>query len=187
MYELASLRIWTVAAIVLEVSFVIACFFLGDAVLQQVFHIPTMFDNHTSLVVAGVFVIVLNYLIVVVERIVSFRDENKGWILPLLLMCIPGGVILRFVIMLAVELVVVFSKLIVYFVSVLAEFVFQILHVDKYIGTSILVDGCDRVFEVLEEPVNIMYNCMYFCKIHTNSNVFTALFNNSLSFWCINH
>ncbi len=186
-YELASLKIWTIIAIALEILMVIACFLLGDAFLQQELHVQTMFDNHTSLLTAGIIVLILDYLIVSVEFVVSYRDDNKGKIVPLLFSILPGGVILRFVLMLILELVVVSFKLIVYFVSVLLEFVFQITHVDKLVGTSLLVDSRDRCVEPFERFVNYMYNLMYFCKIHTNSNVFTALFNNSLSFWCINH
>ena len=166
---------------------VIACLFLGDAVLQQVFKIPTMFDNHTSLLFISVIVGVLDYLIAVVEYIVSFRDDNRGKLIPLIILCLPGGVIVRSVFMLIVELLVVLFKLAIYFISVMFEFVVQILHVDKFIGTSSLVDGCDLIIEPMEYFVNSLYNKLFFCKIRTNSNAFTALFNHSLSFWCINH
>lgn len=185
LYQLACDKRITISAVVLEILMVLACILLGDAVAQQVLEIPTMLDNHVSVRMAVVIVLVLQYLLVGIEMVARFREDRRGFTLPLVFL--PGGIVLRTAFMAVLTVVVVALKLLVYFVSVLFAFIFQIFRVDRLFNTAFLVDGADRVLEPLELGVNHVYNALYFHKIRANTSVFTAIFNGSLSFWCINH
>lgn len=184
-YQLARHKAITIIAIILEINMVFVCILLGDALAQQVFNIQTLLANHVSIPLFIVGFLLLQYGIVVVERMARFRRNADGFTLPLAFL--PGGIIVRTVIILALEFIVIFFKLIVYFVSVLYEFVFQILHIHKFIGTSKFVDTTDFILEPLEIGVNYIYNFLYYHKIQPRTSVFNAFFNSTLSFWCINH
>ena len=67
------------------------------------------------------------------------------------------------------------------------QFLFLLLRLDKLFGTAHIVDFTDKLLEPLEVLVNHTYNILYFNKIQTNGNVFNAVFNGNLTFWCINH
>lgn len=184
-YELAGDKRITLAAVVFEVLMLVFCALLADSIIENVFKIPLLFAEPVSIEVSAVCVFVLQYLILITELIARHRDDQRGFTLPLVFL--PGGIILRLLIMLCVEAVVIVFKLIVYFLSVLFSFVFQILHVDKKFGTAGVVDLTDHILEPVEIRVNKLYNLLYFHKIRANSSVFTSVFNGSLSLWCINH
>lgn len=184
-YQLACNKAITIIAIILEIIMVVVCILLGDAIIQQVFHIQTLLANHVSIPVFIICFLFLQYAIVFVERIARYRKNADGFTLPLAFL--PGGIIIRTVFMLAFEFIVVFFKLIIYFLSVLFEFIFQILHIHKYLGTSNLVDTTDLILEPIEIGVNYVYNFLYYHKIQPRTSVFSSLFNSTLSFWCINH
>lgn len=183
-YELACDKRVTSAAIISESAMFIACILLADATLEH-FSVQTIMASHVSLPVAIVTVLAIQYAIVALEIIARYRDDNRGMTIPLAL--IPGGIILRAVIMTAAIGAVVALKLCVYFLSVLVAFITQILRVDKWCSTARWVDFVDRFLEPVEFCVNRLYNLLYFNKIRANSSVFSSLFNGSLSLWCINH
>lgn len=184
-YQLACDKRITVAAILFEAAMIVACVLLADAFVESILHIQTMLATHVSLLTSVIAVLVLQYLIAATELIARYRDDKRGFTFPLAL--IPGGLILRTLIMFCAECIVVIIKLAAYFLSVLFAFATQILRIDKKIGTSTLVDALDHVLEPIETGVNKLYNALYFHKIKPNTSVFTAVFNSSLSFWCINH
>ena len=177
-YQLACDKRITLLAILLEAAMVVACVFLADAVAETIFHIPTMMASHVSMTTALIAVGVLQYLIVATELIARHRDAHRGFTLPLVF--IPGGLILRTFLVTGCNLAVITLKLLVYFVSVLLAFAFQILRVNKHLGSA-------RLVEPVEIAANRLYNALYFNKIRANTSVFTAVFNGSLSLWCINH
>ena len=202
-YELARDKRITISALVLEVFSVISVFLLFDAILgNQICRgepgictyfwsfidqmgIQPIMSNHLSCGVAAGIVILIQYFLVTIEMIARYREDNCGFTFPLVFL--PFGHILRLMLMIALEIIVVSIKLLVYFISVLLQFVFLILRIDKYVGSALLVDLTDRLFEPLERFVNATYNILYFNKIQTNGNVFNAVFNGNLTFWCINH
>ena len=184
-YELACDKRVTLAAIIFEVLMVISCVLLADAINAEVLENETMLASHVSVVTAGVIVLVLQYLIAGTELIARYRDRTDKFTLPLVL--IPGGIILRTVTMFGLCAVVVAIKLIVYFVSILLTFLLQILHIERVVNTSVMVDYPDISMEPLEKFVNDVYNVLFFHKIRENSSVFTSVFNGCLSLWCINH
>lgn len=184
-YQLACDKRITLLAILLEAAMVVACVFLADAVAETIFHIPTMMASHVSMTTALIAVGMLQYLIVATELIARHRDAHCGFTLPLVF--IPGGLILRTFLVTGCNLAVITLKLLVYFVSVLLAFAFQILRVNKHLGSARLVDLTDRLLEPVEIAANRLYNALYFNKIRANTSVFTAVFNGSLSLWCINH
>ena len=158
---------------------------LADSAIVKYTKFPMLTADRLPFPSAVTIVIVLQYLIVTVEMIARFRDDKRGFTLPIAFL--PGGVIVRTALMAAAAALVVSIKLAFYFVSVLLQFVFQILHVSRFIGTAHIVDGVDRFLEPCEIGVNRLYNLLYFHKIRANTSVFTSVFNGSLSFWCINH
>ena len=184
-YEIACDKRITLTAIVLEVLMLISCILLADAVNAELLKNETMLASHVSFAMACAFVGVLQYLIVSVECIARFRDDTRGLTLPLA--WLPGGIIVRSVLVYTLSIVVICMKLIIYFLSVMFTFLLQILHVDKKCTTSGMVDIVDRVTEPVERLVNSLYNLLYYHKIRKNTSVFTSIFNGSLSFWCINH
>lgn len=183
-YELACDKRITLAAIIAESAMFIACVLLADAALEH-FSIQTILASHVSLQAAIAVVLVIQYAVVAIEAIARYRDDNRGMTIPLVL--IPGGIILRAVLMAAAVGAVVALKLCVYFLSVLVAFTAQILRIDKSFTTARWVDFVDRFLEPVEFCVNRLYNLLYFNKIRENSSVFSSLFNGSLSLWCINH
>ena len=184
-YELACDKRITLAAIVFEVLMVISCILLLDAVNAEVFKIETLLASHVSVKTACIIVIILQYLIFITELIARHRDQKGGFTIPLVVL--PGGIILRTILMFSLCACVVSFKLIIYFISILTTFILQLLHIEKYINTSILVDIPDLIMEPFEYGVNTIYNHLYYHKIRANSSVFTSVFNGSLSLWCINH
>ena len=184
-YELACDKRITMMAILFEILMIVACVLLVDASLEHFWGIQTMIASHVPFHAALIAVIVLQYVLVSIELIARNRDECHGLTLPLAF--IPGGTIVRTLLMTTLATLVIAFKLVVYFVSVLLAFVFQILHVDKFLGTSRWVDGIDGILEPLEMSVNRLYNSLYFHKIRANTSVFSSVFNGCLSFWCINH
>ena len=202
-YELARDKRITISALVLEVLSVISVFLLFDAFLgNQIcrggqgicayvwpFILKTglqpVMSNHLSFGVAAGIVILIQYFLVAIEMIARYRADKFGFTFPLVFL--PFGHILRLMLMIALEIIVVSIKLLVYFISVLLQFVFLILRIDKRIGSAHIVDITDRLLEPLERFVNATYNFLYFNKIQTNGNIFNAVFNGNLTFWCINH
>ena len=187
-------KLTTFLAIFFEVQMLIACFLLGDAIVQNVFKIQTMFSNSVPLMFSFAYIIILQYIIIGLELIVRFRGttkyikngkEHKIDTCPLVF--VPCGIIFRTLIMAVLELLILIFKLLIYFVSVLFEFLCQIFRVSKYIGSATLVDLSDSIMEPLEYAVNSVYNFLYFHKIQSNTSVFSSVFNGSLSLWCINH
>ncbi|MBR4985565.1 MAG: hypothetical protein IKY83_07495 [Proteobacteria bacterium] len=185
LYQIARNKYITLIAIILEILMLVSCILLADALIEEVLHIQTMLATHVPLKATVIAVLALQYMIAITEFLASFREDRRGFTLPIVFF--PGGIILRAVIMAILALVVIAYKLCVYFVSVLFQFVFQILRIDKHVGTAHQVDAVDRHLEPLEIWVNRVYNRFYFHKIHANSSVFTTVFNGSLSLWCINH
>ncbi|MBQ9394251.1 MAG: hypothetical protein IJU23_01890 [Proteobacteria bacterium] len=184
-YELAGDKRITIAAVILEVLMLISCALLTDAIIEYVFKVQLLFTEPVSIEHTSIAVLVLQYLIVTIELIARHRDDQRGLTIPIVFL--PGGIIVRTVTMIILELLVITFKLLAYFISVLLSFVFQIFHVDKFLNTAALVDVTDRYLEPLEILVNKVYNLLYFHKIRANTSVFTSVFNGSLSFWCINH
>ena len=183
-YELACDKRVTLAAIISESAMIVACVLLADAALEH-FSIQTMMASPVSLQAAIIVVIAIQYVIATIEIVASYRDDNRGATIPIAF--VPGGIILRFVLMVVAIGAVVALKLLVYFLSVLTAFATQILRIDKWCSTAKWVDFVDRFLEPIEYGVNRLYNWPYFNKIRANSSVFTSMFNGSLSFWCINH
>lgn len=185
LYELARDKRITISALVLEVLSVISVFLLVDSILVDQLGVQTVMSNHLSWEVSAGIVIFIQYILVCIEMIARYREEQRGFTLPLVFL--PFGHIVRLLLMIALEVIVVSIKLIVYFISVLLQFVFLIVRADKMIGSSHFVDLTDRALEPLERFVNATYNFLYFNKIQTNGNIFNAVFNGNLTFWCINH
>lgn len=184
-YELARDKRVTIAAVVLEGLMVVACVLLVDSINAEFFKVQTMLASHVPLKVALVVVALLQYGIVATELVARHRVERRGWTIPLVFL--PGGIVFRSALMFMLCGSVVIVKMAVYFVSVLLEFVFQLLHISRLAGTATLVDLADRALEPLEMGVNRVYNALYYSKIVANSSVFTSVFNGTLSLWCINH
>lgn len=184
-YELACKKRITILAIILEVLMLIACFLLGDAAMGQFLNIQTPLAYHMSISTSLIVVLVLQYILLAVEFIARHREDRRGFTLPVAF--IPGGTVIRTFIMLISNIIVMSLKMITYFFSVMLAFIFQICHVDKYIGTAHLTDMTDHLLEPIEIGVNKLYNLLYYHKIKPNTCIFTSIFNGSLSFWCINH
>lgn len=184
-YELARDKKVTIAALVLEVFTLLSFVLLADSILGNQFGIQTMLSNHVSWKAAVVIVLICQYALITIELIARNREEHREFTIPLVF--IPFGHIIRAVILFALDAVVVAVKLIVYFLSVLLEFIFMICRVDKYIGTSHIVDMFDRRLEIVEKFVNATYNHLFFVKIQSNGNIFNSVFNSCLTLWCINH
>ncbi len=184
-YELAEDKRITIVAIIFEILMVVACLLLGDAIVEEYLKIQTLFAQPVPIKASAIAVIVLQYLIVVIEMIARHRGDQRGLTIPLVFL--PGGIVLRTLIMIVCEAAVIVFKLLSYFISVLLAFVFQSCRLDKLMGTSKLVDLTDTILEPLETGVNKLYNLLYFHKIRANTSVFTSVFNGSLSLWCINH
>ena len=187
-------KITTFLAIFFEVQMLIACFLLGDAIVQNVLQIQTMFSNSVPLTFSFAYIIVLQYIIIGLELIVRFRGttkyikkgkERKIGTCPIVFL--PCGIIFRTLFMAVLEILILIFKLLIYFLSVLFEFLCQIFGVSKYIGSATLVDVADSIMEPLEYGINSVYNFLYFHKIQPNTSVFSSVFNGSLSLWCINH
>lgn len=184
-YELAREKGITITAIVLEVLMIASCALLGDAIIEAMFKVQLLFTEPVSITKTATSVLVLQYLIVGIELIARHRDDQRGLTIPIVFL--PGGIIIRAGIMIALELFVLVFKLLAYFISVLMSFIFQIFCVDKFANTTSLVDMTDRRLEPAEIFVNKTYNLLFFHKIRANTSVFTSVFNSSLSLWCINH
>lgn len=185
LYKFARNKFVTFLAMLFELLMLIACILLADALVEEVFHIQTMLATHMPLSLAIAIVLALQYLIAVLEVFASYREDRRGFTLPIVFL--PGGIILRTVFMTVLDLCLISFKLVAYFLSVLLEFVFQIFRLDKFLGTAHFVDAVDRMLEPLDIFVNHIYNFLYFHKIHANASIFSSFFNGSLSFWCINH
>ncbi len=183
-YELARDKRITLAAIIGETAMVISCVLLCDAALEH-FGAQTPLASHVSLWTALTAVLGFQYIMLAIEAVARYRSDNRGLTIPLALL--PGGIIARAVIMFAAIAAVASVKLLVYFLSVLTAFAIQILRLDRRFGTGKIADLIDRAAEPAEHAVNRLYNLLYFNKINANSSVFAALFNGSLSLWCINH
>ena len=142
-------------------------------------------DSFSWIAICLVPVLVLQYLLVGVEILSSYRVENRSFTFGVVFF--PLGHLLRviFVFVLCVPLIVV--KLLVYFSSVVLSFLFILTRTDKYLGTARLVDSMERVLEPLELGVNHIFNFLYFNKIQPSGNAFSVLFNGNLTLWCINH
>lgn len=184
-YELACKKQITIAAIILEVLMLAACFLLGDAVLGYFFNIQTPLAYHLSIKTGLIVVLVLQYLILATELIARHREDRRGLTIPIVFL--PGGIVIRTLLMLVLNTAVMLLKMTIYFLSVMFAFVFQILHIDRIIGTAHITDWTDRCLEPFEMGVNKLYNLLYYHKIKPNSCIFTSIFNGGLSFWCINH
>lgn len=184
-YELARDKRITISALILEILSVVSIVLLTDSVLWYKLGIQTVMLNHLSFGVAIGIVLVIQYGLVVIEMIARYREDKYGFTLPLVFL--PFGHIVRLVFMIVLEAIVVSIKLFVYFISVLFQFLFLLLRLDKLFGTAHIVDLTDKSLEPLEVLVNHTYNILYFNKIQTNGNVFNAVFNGNLTFWCINH
>ena len=50
-----------------------------------------------------------------------------------------------------------------------------------------LIDYFDALTEPVERAANGFFNLLHFNKIETQASVFAALFNVSLTLWCVNH
>ena len=185
LYNFARNKYITFFAIVFEVLMLVTFILLADVFVEEVLHIPTMLATHVPLWYAVGALLGLQYLIAIFEVIASFREDRRGITIPIVFL--PGGIVLRVAIMVTLEVIVIAFKLLAYFISVLLEFFFQIVRLDKIMGTAHFVDRIDRKLEPMEILVNRIYNLLYFHKIHANSSVFSSVFNGSLSFWCINH
>lgn len=189
-YELSRDKAVTVSALVLEVLCIISLVLLGDAIVAQ-FHlesklgIQTVMSNHLSVKVACIIFLIIQYLLVAVELIARYRVEKRSFTIPLVFL--PGGNVLRLMIMLCLEAAAVAVRLVVYFLSVLFQFIFLIFRLDKVVGTAHIVDLVDRFLEPVEYFVNSVYNSLYYNKIQKNGNVFNSVFNCNLTLWCINH
>lgn len=189
-YELSRDKAVTVSALVLEVLCIISLVLLGDALVAH-FHlesklgIQTVMSNHLSVKVSCIIFLIIQYLLVAVEFIARYRVEKRSFTIPLVFL--PGGNVLRLAIMFTLEAVVVAVRLVVYFLSVLFQFIFLILRLDKFFGTAHIVDFVDRFLEPIEYFVNSVYNALYYNKIQKNGNVFNSVFNCNLTLWCINH
>ena len=189
-YELSRDKAVTVSALVLEVFCIISLVLLGDAIVAQ-FHlesklgIQTVMSNHLSVKVACIIFLIIQYLLVAVELIARYRVEKRSFTIPLVFL--PGGNVLRLMIMLCLEAAAVAVRLVVYFLSVLFQFIFLIFRLDKVVGTAHIVDLVDRFLEPVEYFVNSVYNSLYYNKIQKNGNVFNSVFNCNLTLWCINH
>ncbi|MBQ9242770.1 MAG: hypothetical protein IJ165_06050 [Proteobacteria bacterium] len=185
LYKFARNKLITFLAMLFELLMLIACILLADALVEEVFHIQTMLATHMPLNLAIAIVLALQYLIAVLEVFASYREDRRGFTLPIVFL--PGGIILRTAFMTVLELCLISFKLVTYFLSVLLEFALQIFRLDKLIGSAHLVDAVDRKLEPFDIFVNHIYNFLYFHKIHANASIFSSFFNGSLSFWCINH
>ena len=183
-YELARDKRITLAAIIGETAMVVSCVLLCDAALEH-FGAQTPLASHVSLQTALTAVLAFQYFILAIEGVARYRSDNRGLTIPLAFL--PGGIIARAVIIFAAVAAVASVKLLVYFLSVLAAFVLQIFRLDRRIGTGKIADLIDRIAEPAEHAVNRLYNLLCFNKINANSSVFAAMFNGSLSLWCINH
>ena len=189
-YELSRDKAVTVSALVLEVLCIISLVLLGDAIVAQ-FHlesklgIQTVMSNHLSVKVACIIFLIIQYLLVAVELIARYRVEKRSFTIPLVFL--PGGNVLRLMIMLCLEAAAVAVRLVVYFLSVLFQFIFLIFRLDKVVGTAHIVDLVDRFLEPVEYFVNSVYNSLYYNKIQKNGNVFNSVFNCNLTLRCINH
>jgi len=184
-YDLSRDKRVTVTALILEVLSVLSLVVLLNALLGDQFGLQTAIFKNLTWQKCLVAVLALQYLLVGLELLARYREETRGWTLPLVFL--PMGHVLRFALILALALIVIVFKLLVYFVSVVLSFVFLLTRTNKFMGTAHLVDTVDRLLEPLETFVNRTYNALYFNKIRTNGGVFNAFFNGSLVFWCINH
>ncbi len=189
-FELARDKRITIAALVLDVLSVLFILLLVNELVAVQFGIQTFSLNHEPSWdgvknMALFFVLPTQYLLAVVELIARYREDGRSFTLPIVFL--PFGHVLRFLIMFALEAIVVAVKLVVYFLSVLIEFVLMICRLDKVAGTALCVDAVDRCLEPVEKFVNATYNFLYFNKIQTNGNIFNSVFNNCLTLWCINH
>ena len=137
-YELACDKRVTLAAIISESAMIVACVLLADAALEH-FSIQTMMASHVSLQAAIIVVIAIQYVIATIEIVASYRDDNRGATIPIAF--VPGGIILRFVLMVVAIGAVVALKLLVYFLSVLTAFATQILRIDKWCSTAKWADS----------------------------------------------
>jgi len=184
-YDLSRDKRVTIAALVLEVLSVLSLVVLLNALLGDQFGLQTAIFKDLSWQKSLGLALVIQYLLVGLELLARYREETRGWTLPLVF--IPMGHVLRFALMFALALLVIVFKLLVYFVSVVLSFVFLLTRTNLVLGTAHLVDTVDRFLEPIETFVNRVYNALYFNKIPTNGGVFNAFFNGSLVFWCINH
>ncbi|MBO5752807.1 MAG: hypothetical protein J6S69_03820 [Proteobacteria bacterium] len=184
-YERACQKRITIAAIILEVLMLVAVFLLGDAAMGVYFNIQTPLAYHMSILTALIAVGVLQYMILTIELIARHREDRRGFTIPIAFL--PGGTMVRALIMLISNVVVMCLKMVIYFISVMLSFGFQICRLDKVLGTAHLVDMADHMLEPIEIAVNKLYNLLYYHKIKPNTCIFTSIFNSSLSFWCINH
>ena len=188
-YNFATSKRITVTAIISEALMLIAIILLGDAVANENLNLPTPLAQHIPISFGIACVIILQYVILTTELFARYRDDTRGMTLPIAF--IPGGTILRSVIMFILIAPVITLKLVVYFLSVLLAFVFQICRIHKFRDPAkildFITDKTDTLLEPIEYFVNKTYNLLYFHKIHANSSIFTSIFNGSLSLWCINH
>ncbi len=193
-YELSRDKSVTVAALVLDVFCVLSCVLLADSLLGDTLGIQTVMSKHISPVIAIIIALVIQYLLLGVELIARYREEIRGFTFPIVF--IPGGHILRFVFMVVIELLPVLIRLLAYFLSVLVQIIgiipgvrliFRLLSRVTALDGGTFVDNIDGLLEPLDWFVNRVYNVLYYNKIQQNGNVFNAVFNCNLTFWCINH
>ena len=173
-----------VLVFILELCTFITLLLLADSSVAKIFERDTLLATHLSIEILIVILLVCQYLSFVSEYIVSHREEERQFTLPITLL--PFGNLLRFAILFVLELLAVIPKLIFYFFSVLFAFVFMILHIDRFMPGN-FVDIFDHLMESYEIKVNKMFNLLHFNKIKANSSVFSSVFNSFLTLWCINH
>lgn len=184
-YDLARDRRITIFALVAEVLSVVSILLILDPLIAQKLDQKSLLSDHLPWGLSLGLILFFQYTLLGVELIVRYREPRDQWTIPLAFL--PFGHIVRFLIMLAVELNVIVLKLSVYFLSVALAFLFLLTRTQKILNTSALVDWTDRCLEPVEFGVNWLYNKLYFNKIRSNTSVFTPFFNQNLSLWCINH
>lgn len=137
----------------------------------------------TTLVIA---MAVLGMLLSGVELVARYRSPQRGWALPIAM--VPLGRAVRGLLMLAVCLIVLVPKLLVYFLTLTLGI--PVIALLRRLGArwaTSLIDSFDVAFEPLEKATNHLYNALYFNKIEARGSTFTALFNLPLTLWCLNH
>jgi hypothetical protein len=174
----------TITALILELLIGLCFVLLVDAFIGQAMQQSTLITSHVSWHYVLAFYLVLQYALVAGEIIASRRVEERSWTIPLVFL--PFGNLFRIFIMLTLELTIIIPKLLVYFTSVLLSFPLLLLNLSGRVKFY-PIDIFDKITEPLEMIINRIYNALYYNKIKTRANVFNAFFNNTLSFWCINH
>lgn len=187
-YEIARDKRITIASLVFEVFALISLLLLADSVIANVFQasgLQAILTKHLSITTSVVIVLIIQYILVALEMVARYREDIRSFTLPVV--WLPFGNWLRLLVMILIVTPFALIKLICYFVSALIEFVFMITRLNAEIEIKRDIDWVDTLLEPIECDINCLYNFLYYNKIHTNGNIFNAIFNGNLTMWCINH